>query len=167
MINIITNRDNLKENDINDIVVRVKALIFNSYNEILLGYSHNDYQFPGGHVEENESLVDALEREIKEETGIVLNLQKEKYFATSIGYFKDHPKKGINRKTIVYYFKIYTDLKPNLDIVHYTESEIKGNYLLKYIKFDEFEKVLSDNAKIYGDKFGITREMIELFKKMK
>ena len=167
MISIVTNNDNLKESDMTEIVVRVKAILVNSNNEILLGYSHNDYQFPGGHVEENESLVDALEREIKEETGIVIDLQKEKYFATSIGYWKDHPKVGVNRKTIVYYFKIFTDLKPNLDNTSYDAGEIRGNYTLRYIPISDFEKVLSENAKIYGDRFGITKEMITLSKKMK
>ena len=150
-----------------EIVPRVKALLINSNNEILLGYSHNDYQFPGGHVEENESLTDALEREIKEENGIVLDLQKENFFATSTGYWRDHPKKGINRKTIVYYFMIHTDLKPNLNNTKYTESEIKGCYELRYIPLKDIEKVLRENAKIYGDKFGITKEMIGLINKMK
>ena len=166
MINIINNKYELKEEDINDIQVRVKALIINSNNEILLGYSHNDYQFPGGHIEENENLIDALNREVEEETGIKLNLTNERYFATSIGYWKNHPRKGINRKTIVYYFKIKTDLKPNLDNTSYTESEIRGNYTLKYISLDKVVKELEENAKIYGDKFGITKEMIELINKM-
>ena len=167
MINIVTNKDNLKDEDINDIVVRVKALLINSSNELLLGYSHNDYQFPGGKIEENENLIHALNREVEEETGIKLNLKRNKYFACSIGYWKDHPNKGNNRKTIVYYFKVKTDKKPDLNNTSYTEGEIRGNYTLRYIPFERVEEELSENAKIYGDKFGITREMIELFKAIK
>ena len=167
MINFVTNRNNLKESDITETVIRVKALLINSKNEILLGYSHNDYQFPGGHIEENESLIDALNREVEEETGIKLNIKRKKYFACSIGYWKDHPKIGNNRKTIVYYFKINTDKKPNLKNTSYTESEIKGNYTLKYISLDEVENVLIDNANIYGDKYGITKEMLELIEAFK
>ena len=63
----------VKEEDVTEIVKRVKALIINSNNEILLAYSNNCYQFPGGHVEDGETLIDAVNREIKEETGIVLN----------------------------------------------------------------------------------------------
>ena len=44
--------------------------IINSNNEILLGYSYHDYQFPGGHVEDGESLIEAMNRELLEETGI-------------------------------------------------------------------------------------------------
>ena len=54
MMEIIKNKHKLQENDITEVVKRVKILLINSNNEILLGYSHNDYQFPGGHVEANE-----------------------------------------------------------------------------------------------------------------
>ena len=52
MKEIITNKYNLKEEDLTEIVKRVKVLLINSNSEILLGYSHNEYQFPGGHVED-------------------------------------------------------------------------------------------------------------------
>lgn len=55
MEQIIVNKDCIQEKEITEIVKRVKAIIINSKNEILLSYSHNDYQFLGGHVE-NENL---------------------------------------------------------------------------------------------------------------
>ena len=42
MKEFITNDNNLKEEDVTEIVKRVKVLIINSSNEVLLGYSHND-----------------------------------------------------------------------------------------------------------------------------
>ena len=54
MKEIIRNESNLKEIDVTEVVKRVKLLIINSNNEILLGYSHSDYQFPGGHVEKSK-----------------------------------------------------------------------------------------------------------------
>ena len=64
MIEIIKNKFNIKEENINRTVVRVKALIINSKNEILLAHSYGEYQFPGGHVEANEELPFALHREL-------------------------------------------------------------------------------------------------------
>ena len=84
---IIHNKNNLKETDITEVVKRVKILIINSNNEILLGYSHNDYQFPGGHVEKGEYLDQTIKREIKEETGIILKSQNFKPFAKVISYY--------------------------------------------------------------------------------
>lgn len=164
MKKIIINENNLKEEDITEVVKRVKVLLINSNNEILLGYSHNDYQFPGGHVEEQESLIDTINREIKEEVGIDLNIKDIEPFAVSIGYWKDWPLKGMNRKTEIYYFEIKSDLKPNLNNTNYTNHEKEGNFELRYISLDNVEEVLKNNAKEYGDQYGIAREMIDLFK---
>lgn len=164
MKDFITNRDNLKEEDMTEVVKRVKLLIINSNNEILLGYSHNDYQFPGGHVEEDEPFLDAAKRELREETGIEMDINDIEPFARSLGYFKDWPEKGKNRKTEIYYYEIKTDVKPNLENTSYTKSELEGNFELRYIPLDKVEKELELNAKEYGDKKGIAAEMLELFK---
>ena len=109
MKKIINNQYNLKESDVTETVKRVKVLLINSNNEILLGYSHNDYQFPGGHVEMGENLLQTVKREIMEETGIVLNNLDINPFAKMISYYKDWPKKGKNRKIEIYYYELKTD----------------------------------------------------------
>ena len=162
MKKFIKNNNDLKESDITEVVRRVKILLVNSDNEILLGYSHNEYQFPGGHVEEEEDLITAVNREIEEETGLILNISDIKPFACSIGYWKDWPENGKNRKTEVYYYEVPCDLKPNMDNVNYTEHEKNGNFTLRYILIDDIEKVLLENANNYGDKHGIAKEMLEL-----
>ena len=51
----------------------VGALIFNSESKLLLVKSHkwqDKYVIPGGHVELGETLLAALRREIREETGL-------------------------------------------------------------------------------------------------
>ncbi len=164
MRDIITNKYNLKEEDMTEVVQRVKILLVNSGNEILLGYSHNDYQFPGGHVEENEALVDTVNREVKEETGIELNLTEIEPFARTLGYYKDWPSEGKNRKIEIYYYEIKTDEKPNLDNTEYTDSEKDGGFKLEYIPLNEVEEVLKKNAMEFGDERGIAHEMLEVFK---
>lgn len=76
MQEIIYNNDNLKDNELDETVTRVKAVIINDKDEILLGKCHNTYQFPGGHLHPEEDLTIGLIREVKEETGIELtNIQ--------------------------------------------------------------------------------------------
>lgn len=164
MKEIITNDYNLKEEDMTEVVKRVKVLIINSNNEVLLGYSHNNYQFPGGHVEEGETLFQTVKREIKEETGIELKINDMEPFARALGYYKDWPEVGKNRKIEIYYYEIKTDEKPSLDNTEYTEHEKDGNFELRYISLDNVENELKFNAEKYGDKRGIAREMIDLFK---
>lgn len=164
MKQIITNEHNLTELDMTEVVKRVKVLIINSNNEVLLGYSHNDYQFPGGHVEEGETLIQTVNREILEETGMNLNLSDIKPFACAIGYYKDWPIERKNRKIEIYYYEVRTDEKPNLENTEYTENERDGNFELKYISLENIERILKENAEKYGDKRGIAKEMIGLFR---
>jgi len=51
----------------------VGALIFNQEDKIFLMKTHkwrNRYSIPGGHIELGERIVDALRREVKEETSL-------------------------------------------------------------------------------------------------
>lgn len=163
MKQIINNKYNLTDEDMTEIVKRVKVLLVNSDNEVLLGYSHNNYQIPGGHVEQNETLIQAVNREVKEETGMDLNVTNIEPFACAIGYYKDWPAEGKNRKIEIYYYEIKTEEKPDLENTEYTENEKDGNFELRFIPLTSVEEELRKNAEQYGDKKGIAREMIELF----
>ena len=62
MKELILNEDKLKDKEIDDYVTRVKAIIVNDKKELLLGFSYNDYQFPGGHLEKEEEPVKGPKR---------------------------------------------------------------------------------------------------------
>ena len=163
MIEILKNKDNIKESEVTETIVRVKALIINSNNSILLGHSHCEYQFPGGHVLGDESLLTALKRELKEETGLDYNVMELEPFVHLTAYFKDYPKVGENTKHVIYYYVIYDDRIPNIKETHYTDEELDGNYVLRYIPLDVVCDVIIENANINGDVAGIVPEMIEVF----
>lgn len=59
-------------------IVAVDGIIENNNNEILLvkHRHHGVWTVPGGQVEVGENLIDALKREIKEETGINADVNK-------------------------------------------------------------------------------------------
>ena len=54
MKEVIYNKDNLTEDDINDVVVRIKVLLIND-DKILIGNENSVFEFPGGHLEQGES----------------------------------------------------------------------------------------------------------------
>ncbi|WP_224995216.1 NUDIX domain-containing protein [Cesiribacter sp. SM1] len=54
----------------------VSAIIFNPLNQVLLCKSakwNNQYVIPGGHIEQGETMEDALRREVLEETGLKIH----------------------------------------------------------------------------------------------
>ena len=163
MKELITNKYNLTEADVTEVVKGVKILAINSNNEILLCYSHNDYQFPDGHVEEGENLLQTVKREMLEETGIDLKMENVEPFAVALGYYKDWPAEGKNRKIEIYYYEIKNDEKTDLDKTSYTENEKDGGFELRFIPLNKVEDELRKNAEEFGDKRGIAREMLELF----
>jgi len=58
-------------------IVSVGGFVENTLGQVLLIESprYDDWEFPGGQVEEGETLTDALEREVLEETGIIIKVR--------------------------------------------------------------------------------------------
>lgn len=145
MKEIIYNYDYLSDDDITEIVIRTKALIING-NNIILGNENDIFQFPGGHLEANETLVDCLKREILEETGIeILDEEIKRLFMKVTFKNKDWPDKGKNRKAEIYYYLIETNKMPNLKKVNYTENEKNGNFRIELIPLDKVIDVIKEN----------------------
>ena len=164
MKEILYNYDNLTLDDIDEVVVRTKGLIINSNNEITLGYSHKTYQFPGGHLEEGETLEECLLREIEEETGIKIENARLKPFEKITYYSKNYRKSGKNRKNDIYYYIIETDLKFDMDKAKLDEWEKDGKFTVKTFPIKEVEKVLIDSIPDNPINKAIVEEMLDVLK---
>lgn len=159
MKKLVINKNNLELKDIKEFVYRPRAIIINSNNEILLGFCNHTYQFPGGFLEDNETLIEGLKREILEETGILLNDKEIIKQICTIEYLnKNYPRKDNNRLTKFSYYYVVTDKKVNLNNTNFDEWEKKNNFKLKYVFISDFEKVLNEtindnpmNKMIYKD----------------
>ncbi len=162
----IINYDHIKEKDINDKIIRVKGLIINSAKEILLAEAYTTIQFPGGHLEEGETLQIGLKREILEETGIILNQDYEPFYCLKY-FLKDYPVKGNNRSLEIYYFYIFTDETYNLANVFLDDQERNGNFNLTYVKLKELKKYLLKNPGNLAINKIVTNEILEAVKELK
>jgi 8-oxo-dGTP diphosphatase len=63
----------------NQFLVGVTGVIFNKKNEVLLfkhTYRQHAWSLPGGYLKSGEHPAEALEREIKEESGLVVSVDK-------------------------------------------------------------------------------------------
>ena len=145
MLEKIYNYANLAEKDINDIVIRIKALIIKDDN-ILIGNGNNVWQFPGGHLEEGETFKECLKREVLEETGIYLDDDEIKEPFYKVTYLnKDYPTVGINRKNEIYYYLIETTKKIDLSKRKLTEQEIEANYQIIKLPLTEAITAIKEN----------------------
>lgn len=155
----VINRDMISDIDINETVIRVKALIINTNNEFLLGYSHGTYQFPGGHIELGEELNLGLKRELKEETGIEFDTSNLEPFFLIKEYIKDYDYIGNNKLLLIYYYIINSDKLYQLDKTSYTSWETTGNFSLEYVHINNIDKVLEDSIPLNPINKIIVQEM--------
>lgn len=60
----IYNYDNITPDKIDEVTTRARAILINSNDEVLMCYSNGlqHYEFPGGHLENNETLEEGLKR---------------------------------------------------------------------------------------------------------
>ena len=163
MKEIIYNYDNLKEEDINRVVTRIKAVIVNSNNEVLLCYSNNNYHLPGGHLEEGETLEEGLVREIQEETGVLIPKEERIPFLRIEYMNKDYPSTGVNTKALANYYIVDYNLIPNLDNINLTEEEKESNFQLRYINKENVLDVLLESLKTCSRK-GVIEDTIDAIK---
>lgn len=132
-------------------------------NKILLTKSkkYGEYKIPGGGIEENETIIEALIREVHEETGYRVIKDKIKPF----GYYrekrKDLKEEGIFDQTS-YYFLCEFDC--NVDNPTPTESELNSGYEPIWVNIDE---AINTNKSLENIKYTgtwILRERIVLEK---
>lgn len=163
MKNIVYNDDNLTDDDINRISRRAKAIIKNSNDEILLASSNKNYFLPGGHLEDGETVVECLEREIKEEAGVDIVVEEKDPILTITYYSKDYPSVGINSKSIAKYYEVNAKVEPNLNNLNLTKEELDGNFRLEYVKKDNVLDLLNKSLQTCT-RSGVILDTIEAIK---
>lgn len=106
--------DLLLEQDTNDIA---GIFVFNQKNEVLVLFkADGSPDIPKGHIDEGETPLQAVKRELNEETGIVLNTEPNSFGKVNVEPGKDF-----------YRFVIQT----NQDFVIYLSDEHKGFEFMK------------------------------------
>ena len=164
------NDDDLKDNEIDQVVTRVKAFIVSSKNNMLIGRDENGYQLLGGNVEANEDISQALAKHIYNETGIVLDSKDslEPFFEVRY-YNKDYKGSGINRLSDMIYFLVKTDKLPNYKKLKLSERELAEKMPMELVRRIMFHKILNeyiDNEQNTLNKIK-AKEIMLAFEKMK
>lgn len=158
MKQIVINEENVAKEEVELTIIRVKAFLVNSKNEILIAHNNHTYQLLGGHKNEKESLEEALIREIREETGIDIELEYGPFLqlVTYHANYFDLPKKVCSK---IYYFYVKSDALPDDTKTNYDDLELMSEFQLFYVPMDQFSSFLEEKEKEGSLDKQIGREM--------
>lgn len=164
------NDDDLKDDEIDQVVTRVKAFIVSSKNNMLIGKDEEGYQLLGGYVNGDEDYKVALANAIYNETGILLDSkdQVEPFFEVRY-YNRDYKGSGQNRLSDVIYFQVKTDKLPNYKKLKLSEKELAEKMPIEVIRRSIFHKVLKEYIEQEPNTLNQikTKEILIAFEKMK
>lgn len=150
MKTITFNDDNLSILDIDDRIIKARSIMINSDGKVYLSSYAGMYLFPGGKIEDNEDICEGLKREVKEETGIELDLDDQEPFLLVQQFIKNYPKRNTdndlsNRLNETYYYLVYTNQSINPDKMELMENELKSNFNTIQVELDEISLLLVNN----------------------
>ena len=141
--------------------VKVRLLSIKDGNLLVANYA-GFYMLPGGKVDKDESLIDALKREVSEEVGISISDADIKELVCVDNYQTNYPSDGelISKHTKTYYY-LLEDLLPDNVMSHLSDREMLYNFYLQTININdlvnELEKRCSNVKEIY-----FSRELLQV-----
>ena len=111
-------------------------------NYLILNYSYGHWDFPKGNIENGESEIDTIKREIMEETGII-DIKFMDGFRQQISYRYKKKFKLVN-KSVIYYIVETKSNKVVLSFEHVDFAWLNFNDALNRLSFDNSKKILKN-----------------------
>ena len=146
-MNVNINRGKRLRNELEE-KTKVRAIIKNNDKFLLVNYG-GLYMFPGGKLEDNEYLSNAIKRELKEEIGIDYEISELAPLTSFEQTQKNYPKRDgkiVDRIITTFYF-IAPYKGINLDNTNLSEKEKRENFKLEFLTEEEINLyILNDNS---------------------
>lgn len=160
MNKIVNNENNLNIKDIDVIKDKVRALIIDDNENIILINYADVFMLPGGKIEKEENIDDALKREIKEELGLDINLTDEKPLVRIDNYLKNYPVRDssekINKLTRTIYYVINENYNVDFSKINLSNSEKNGKFEIIKVNLKDLKSIILN--------YKSTNERYEIFK---
>ena len=148
---ILINPKNLVPDDSWQTFRKVRAVIENEEGCFAISSEAGKYIFPGGKCDQGEDDLNAIQREIKEETGMIFDandfhkvLELETMYENAVDYRTNRIRP---RHTITTYYYVKTNQKINVDNMSLTEGEIKENFKISFVDRETLFKMLLEEHK--------------------
>lgn len=147
---ITYNDDNLSIEDIEDKITKARAVMINDNGQIYISLYSGTYLFPGGKIEAFENISQGAQREVKEETGIELDLSNQEPFLLVQQFIKKYPKRDTtndlsNRLNETYYYLVHTNKDIDSAKMELMENELSNNFHTIQAGADEILLLLKNN----------------------
>lgn len=121
----------------------VRAIIKRKGLYIMQKSSDGEYKIPGGGVEKGENLIDALIREVLEETGLTVIRESIK----EIGEVQEIRRDSFdaNCKYIAHSYFYFCDVEADCQDTHMTANEIAKGYIPVW---EELDTIIANNESV-------------------
>ncbi len=155
---ILINSQNLIPDDSWQEFRKVRSVIENDLGDYAICFEAGKCIFPGGKCEKDEDELQAIQREIKEETGIELQPTDFHKVLELETMYEDYLDFRINtiipRHTITTYFYAKTDKKIDTSRMNLTDDEIEKEFKVAFVNKDTlFKMLLEDHSNAMNGKF--------------
>ena len=148
---IVINKKNLIPDDSWQEMRKVRAVIENEEGCFAISHEAGKYIFPGGTCDKEEDNINAIQREILEETGIIIPkegfkqiLEIETMYDDAVDY---RTKMVRPRHTITTYYYVKTNKSINEDNINLTDDEKDANFKISFVERKELLKLLLEEHK--------------------
>ena len=143
----------------------VRGIIFDDNNNIAMIYSkkYHYYKFPGGGMEEGETQLKTLAREIKEETGMTLVPGSAKEFGEVVRIQKYSTEEDDDTIFVQQNFYYTCEVEKEIGEQNLDESEKEAEFILTFVPID---KAIEMNASFKTDEGPVKEQMVEREKRV-
>ena len=149
-------------------VNKVRAIVINEQGRCLLVKYAGLYMLPGGRIDKGETELEALKREIEEESGIEINVNEVEPYLEIETYNKNYytraEKREINRITNTKFYIAYTNQEINDDNKKLTESEKEENQTIEFVNLSIIQYLIETNKTNNKKKSNFDREILTALK---